>query len=172
MLRYPILIETGDDDHPYGVIIPDLLGCHSVGDTLDEALSNAEEAASLWLDVAMDDGLTIPPPSNPASLEVPQGWMMGVVSIDPSVLDDTIERVNVTLPRRVLARLDAAARQAGESRSGYIASLTLMAPTRSAHHFAHGDPSPASLNQPLLSRDDVLSVNEYLTRAAASLRDK
>ena len=47
------------------------------------------------------------------------------MTIDPSVLDDTVERVNVTLPRRVLARLDAQARAAGETRSGYLAKLTL-----------------------------------------------
>jgi len=40
-------------------------------------------------------------------------------------MDDTIERVNITLPRRILARIDAKARAAGESRSGYIAHLAL-----------------------------------------------
>jgi predicted DNA-binding protein len=34
--------------------------------------------------------------------------------------------VNITLPRRVLHRLDALARNAGETRSGYIAHLTLV----------------------------------------------
>jgi metal-responsive CopG/Arc/MetJ family transcriptional regulator len=38
--------------------------------------------------------------------------------------------VNITLPRRVLRRLDALARAAGESRSGYIAHLTLEEPRR------------------------------------------
>ena len=46
---------------------------------------------------------------------------------DPALLDDTIERVNITLPRRVLRRLDALAKAAGESRSGFIAHLTLEA---------------------------------------------
>jgi metal-responsive CopG/Arc/MetJ family transcriptional regulator len=41
------------------------------------------------------------------------------------LLDDTIERVNISLPRRVLRRLDASARAAGESRSGFIAHLAL-----------------------------------------------
>ena len=39
----------------------------------------------------------------------------------PAALDDTVERVNITLPRRVLRRLDEEARAAGETRSGYIA---------------------------------------------------
>lgn len=54
-----------------------------------------------------------------------QGWAFGVISLDPALLDDAAERVNITLPRRVLKRLDAHARTAGESRSGYIARLTL-----------------------------------------------
>ena len=53
------------------------------------------------------------------------GWSFGVVTVDPAILDDTTERVNITLPRRVLERLDAQARRAGESRSRYIAQMTL-----------------------------------------------
>jgi metal-responsive CopG/Arc/MetJ family transcriptional regulator len=47
--------------------------------------------------------------------------------VDPAFLEDQTERVNITLPRRVLARLDAKARAAGENRSGFIAHLALMA---------------------------------------------
>jgi HicB_like antitoxin of bacterial toxin-antitoxin system len=52
--------------------------------------------------------------------------------IDPALLEDTTEGVNITLPRRVLKRLDALARAADESRSGYIAHLTLEVPRRAA----------------------------------------
>jgi metal-responsive CopG/Arc/MetJ family transcriptional regulator len=57
---------------------------------------------------------------------------LGVITLDPALLDDTIERVNITLPHRVLRRLDAMARAAGESRSGYIVHLTLEEPRRTA----------------------------------------
>ncbi|WP_159014083.1 type II toxin-antitoxin system HicB family antitoxin [Acidisoma sp. S159] len=53
------------------------------------------------------------------------GWTFGVITLDPALLDDTVERVNITLPRHVVKRLDALTRAAGESRSGYIAHLTL-----------------------------------------------
>lgn len=39
-MRYPIVIERGDDTHAYGVVVPDLPGCFSAGDTLDEAYVN------------------------------------------------------------------------------------------------------------------------------------
>ena len=60
------------------------------------------------------------------------GWMLGVITLDSALLDDTSERVNITLPRRVLRRLDALADAAGESRSGYIAQLTLEERRQSA----------------------------------------
>jgi metal-responsive CopG/Arc/MetJ family transcriptional regulator len=42
-------------------------------------------------------------------------------------LSDKAERVNISLPARVLRRIDAAAKAANESRSGYIAHLALRA---------------------------------------------
>jgi len=132
-MRYPIAIEPGTDVTAFGVVIPDLPGCFSAGDTLDEAVAGAEEAAAAWIDTALDAGEAIPAPTsldamrrNPAYA----GWAFGVITIDPALLDDTTERVNITLPRRVLKRLDAQARAAGESRSGYIAQLTLEEPRR------------------------------------------
>jgi metal-responsive CopG/Arc/MetJ family transcriptional regulator len=41
------------------------------------------------------------------------------------MLDDKLERVNISLPRRVLHRLDARARDAGETRSGFIALMVV-----------------------------------------------
>jgi predicted RNase H-like HicB family nuclease len=130
-MRYPIVIEPETEATAFGVIVPDLPGCFSAGDSLDEALAAAEEAAAAWIDAALDAGETIPAPSELAAIRANpdyDGWAVAVVTIDPALLDDTIERVNITLPRRVLRRLDARARAAGESRSGFIAHLTLEGP--------------------------------------------
>jgi predicted RNase H-like HicB family nuclease len=127
-LRYPIAIEPGTESAAFGVVVPDLPGCFSAGDTLDEAMANAEEAIAAWIDAALDAGEQIPAPSSLEAMRAnPQyaGWVYGVVGVDPALLDDKTERVNVTLPRRVLRRLDAMAKAAGESRSGFIAKLTL-----------------------------------------------
>jgi hypothetical protein len=56
-----------------------------------------------------------------------KGWTWALVEIDPAFLSDEIERINITLPKRVLARLDAKAKLAGENRSAFIAHLALMA---------------------------------------------
>ncbi len=128
-MRYPLAIEVGDEDHAFGVVVPDLPGCFSAGDTLDEAMINAEAAVTAWIDVMLDSDQPIPQPSTIDRLrsEHPEmaDWVWAVVNVDPARLDDKIARINITLPRRVLARLDAAARSAGETRSGYIARLAL-----------------------------------------------
>ncbi len=127
-MRYPIAIEPGSASTAFGVVVPDLPGCFSAGDTLDAALAGAEEAAAAWIDAALDAGEAIPPPGSVDDLRrnpAYDGWIFGVVTLDPTLLDDTTERVNITLARRVLRRLDALARAAGQTRSGYIAHLTL-----------------------------------------------
>jgi predicted RNase H-like HicB family nuclease len=127
-MRYPIAIETGDETKAFGVVVPDLPGCYSAGDDLDSAIAGAEEAATAWIDAALDAGEAIPMPSHLDDLRNKpsfSGWVFGVITIDPALLDDSVERVNITLPRRVLLRLDALAKAAGESRSGYVAQLTL-----------------------------------------------
>ncbi|HVM97790.1 MAG TPA: type II toxin-antitoxin system HicB family antitoxin [Candidatus Acidoferrales bacterium] len=129
-IRYPIAIEPGTDHTAWGVAVPDLPGCFSAGDTFDEALDNAHKAVEAWIDAVIEDGGAIPPPGPiEAHYSDPEfaGWTWGIVEIDPMRIDTSVERVNVTLPRRVLARLDAIARAHGESRSGTIARLALEA---------------------------------------------
>jgi predicted RNase H-like HicB family nuclease len=129
-MRYPIAIETGDAKHAYGVVVPDLPGCFSAGDTLDEALDNAKEAVELWLESVLDDDGVVPAPRTIAEHHANpdfDGWTWAVVSIDLAELSNHAERVNITLPARVLRRIDRAAKEAGESRSGYIAKRALAA---------------------------------------------
>ena len=120
-MRYPVAIEPGSETTAYGVVVPDFPGCFSAGDTLDEAMLNVEQAVTLWIDTAFDAGQSIPVPSSMDAVRARAefaGWIFAVVTVDPADLDDTIERVNITLPRRVLRRIDAKARDAGETRSG------------------------------------------------------
>ena len=62
-MRYPVSIEIGDQDTAFGIVVPDLPGCFSAGDTLDEAMLNAEEAVAAWIDATLDSGGAIPRPS-------------------------------------------------------------------------------------------------------------
>ena len=128
-MRYPIAIEPGTDATAWGVVVPDLPGCFSAGDTMEEALIQAEEAVTAWIETILDAGQAIPQPSAIDALRAAhpefEGWLWGLVKIDPAMLDNTLERVNISLPRRVLHRLDARARKAGETRSGFIARMAI-----------------------------------------------
>eukprot|EP00825_Cyclidium_porcatum_P002506 TRINITY_DN11154_c0_g1_i1.p1 TRINITY_DN11154_c0_g1~~TRINITY_DN11154_c0_g1_i1.p1 ORF type:complete len:144 (-),score=2.40 TRINITY_DN11154_c0_g1_i1:23-454(-) len=129
-MRYPIAIEQGGDDQAFGVVVPDLPGCFSAGDTLDEAVDNAKEAIEFWLETVIDDGGAVPSPKSIAEHQAnPEfaGWIWAVVPVDLAALSDKVERVNITLPARILRRIDAAAKASGETRSGFIARRSLAA---------------------------------------------
>lgn len=46
-MKFLIAIEPGSEHTAYGVTVPDLPGCFSAGDTLEEALDNTREAIAL-----------------------------------------------------------------------------------------------------------------------------
>jgi predicted RNase H-like HicB family nuclease len=53
MMKLKVLIRP-ESVGGYSVSAPALPGCHSQGETLEEALENIREAAALWLDVAAE----------------------------------------------------------------------------------------------------------------------
>ena len=55
-MLYPIAIEPGDETHAFGVIVPDIPGCFSAGDTLEEAYANAKEAIAGHLELLVEMG--------------------------------------------------------------------------------------------------------------------
>jgi predicted RNase H-like HicB family nuclease len=62
-LNYPITFYP-EDEGGYTVIIQDLEGCISEGDTLEEAMENILGAKQAWLEIAWQYGDDIPLPSN------------------------------------------------------------------------------------------------------------
>ena len=63
-LPYRIELIPDVDEGGYGVLIPDLPGCISVGNTVDEAIANIEDAKKEWISAALEDGIYIPEPQN------------------------------------------------------------------------------------------------------------
>ena len=59
-MRYPTTIKPGTDTSAGGVAVPSLPGCYSVGDTLEEAMIQAEDAITGWIEAAIDDGQDMP----------------------------------------------------------------------------------------------------------------
>lgn len=127
-MKYPVVIEPATATTAFGVVVPDLPGCFSAGDTIEEALDNAHEAIELWIESVLDDGGIVPVPSSIDAWRKRRefkGWIWALVAIDLSTLEGKAERVNITLPSRVLRRIDAKAAERGETRSGFLANAAL-----------------------------------------------
>ena len=134
-MRYPIAIEIGNDQNAYGVVVRDLPGCFSAGETLDEAIANAEEAILLYLEDAVDEGRAPPAPSRLETLRASRdyaGWTWAVVDVDLAKLSNKATRVNITLPDRLLNSIDNYAQKHGETRSGFLARAAMEAMSRDA----------------------------------------
>ena len=61
--RYPIVIYK-DSDSDYGMVVPDLPGCYTIGNTIADVLTQAVEAIELHLEGMLRDGDPIPEPKN------------------------------------------------------------------------------------------------------------
>lgn len=104
MADYIALIHK-DADSAFGVSFPDLPGCISVGETLEEARANAEEAPALHVDGMIEDGETLPAPSALDEVMANPGNRDRVVILVPlKTAPPRTVRVNITLPRRRCAR--------------------------------------------------------------------
>ncbi len=64
-MRYTVILER-EDDGGYHAFAPALVGCHSQGDTLDEAVENVKEAMEVYLESLAAHGEPIP--ENPYSI--------------------------------------------------------------------------------------------------------
>ena len=62
MPHYVAVIEEEGADKAVGIWFPDLPGCFSAGDDLDEALRNAPEAIRLYADSLAEEGRALPSP--------------------------------------------------------------------------------------------------------------
>jgi len=61
-LSYPITLYP-EPDGGYTVMLADLLGCISQGDSLEEAVNNIQEAKVAWIETAWEYGDEFPLPT-------------------------------------------------------------------------------------------------------------
>jgi len=58
-MRYTVILEP-EEEGGFHVWCPALKGCHSQGETQEEALANIQEAIALYLESLRDAGLPLP----------------------------------------------------------------------------------------------------------------
>ena len=70
------------EDVGFSVSVPDLDGCFTQGDTLDEAYSMAFDAIGLCVSDLLDSKKKLPQPSNPKSLKYDESDFVALVEFD------------------------------------------------------------------------------------------
>jgi predicted RNase H-like HicB family nuclease len=129
-MKFIIAIEPAKETTAFGVVVPDLPGCFSAGDTLDKAVDNAREAIELWCETVIEDGGDVPVAKTLAEHQIDPdfaGWIWAVVEVPVERYFGPAEKLNITLPRLLLAKIDEYARSHGETRSGFLAEAARMA---------------------------------------------
>lgn len=104
MDKYTFIAKlTHDSENGYTIEFPDLPGCITEGDNLEECNRNAKEALSLHLFGMEEDHDDIPNPIGPEEIEVEKGQLLMPVTVYmKNVRDDMRNKVvskTVTLPR-------------------------------------------------------------------------
>jgi len=116
--RYPAILHT-DDGIGYGVTIPDLPGCFTTGETLDETLASVQEAVEACL-LDVDEAPQASPATKVLGTAEAEGGILAFIEVDLAFLDREPIRVNISVPRNRLERIDAAAKEMGMTRSGFL----------------------------------------------------
>ncbi len=62
-LKYPALVQE-DPVGGYFVTHPDLDGCMSEGDTVEEAVANLADAREIWIETRLENGYPVPEPTS------------------------------------------------------------------------------------------------------------
>jgi len=127
-MRYPVAIQK-DEDSCYGVTVPDIPGCFSAGESLDEAIKNVQEAISAHLEILAEDNHLAPKPSvvdiytnNPDYT----GATWAYVEVDTSPFLGKTEKATITLPKLLIKKIDAFVANGGaKNRSAFLADSAI-----------------------------------------------
>jgi predicted RNase H-like HicB family nuclease len=120
----PIAIEPGDENHAFGVVVPDMPGCYAAGDKLEETYANAKEAVDAHLETLIDEGT---PLSERRTLDQHRlnpdfaGFTWGSVTTRNIAALKKAIRINLSLPEALLHDIDAYAQASRLSRSAFLA---------------------------------------------------
>lgn len=121
-MKFTIAIEPGTAKTAFGVVVPDLPGCFSAGDTVEEAFDNARAAIEAYCEL-MSEKEEVPNPKPMSEWHADKaykGWTWGIVEVPVERFFGPAEKINITVPARILTRIDAYAQSHGETRSGFL----------------------------------------------------
>ncbi len=121
-MKYPVLIHK-EDETEYGVTIPDIPGCFTLGGSVDDAIQNVQDAVELYYE---GEDIDAPPEASDiaALMKKPdlytEGGFWFLVDVDFSFLSKEVVRVNITVPKYKLAAIDRKAANRRKTRSAFL----------------------------------------------------
>jgi len=121
-MKFIVVLHT-DDGSSYGVTVPDLPGCFSAGDSMEEALESVREAIDLHVETLIEDKVEIPVATAMSILQANPDYANGVWAVVDVPVEKYLgpaEKINITVPKLILARIDEYAKKHGQSRSGFL----------------------------------------------------
>lgn len=124
--RYIVVVDGKPG--AYGMYVPDMPGCTSMGESFAELLANAQEALQLWARDALESNERLPKPRSIEAIrkdpEVARDLADGgVLAVIPLVVETgRAVKANLSLDAGLLAAIDEAAAARGLTRSAFLAS--------------------------------------------------
>lgn len=94
---YPAIFE--EENGKYYVTVPDLSGCHTTGDDLQDAIEMARDAVEMWLCIAEDQKEAIPKPT--ANLQTEKGfvsWIDADTTLYRKMTDNKAVKKTLSIP--------------------------------------------------------------------------
>jgi predicted RNase H-like HicB family nuclease len=160
------LIHEGNGE--FAAVFPDFPGLIAVGGSMDGVIAKAGRLLAAEVEGMVEDGLELPPvrslstlTNDPLFREESAGALVALV---PCTASAGMIRVSVALERTLLGEVDRAAREAGETRSKFLAEAVrrrLAADRAGASGAAAPDPPPAA------SPAEVQEMMESIRRSLA-----
>jgi predicted RNase H-like HicB family nuclease len=116
---YPAVLERGPKQ-TFGVWFPDFPDCVAGGKSQEETLERAQRGLAAAVVGLAEQEKPMPEPTAMEKIVIPKGCdfiAFMVVSVEPP---DLSERVNVYLPKKLIARADKMASEMGMNRSSFF----------------------------------------------------
>lgn len=107
---YTAVFTPTEDGTEYYASVPDLPGCITTGDTLEDALEQISDAMSIWLVAAEDEERAIPAPTAQGQIAHTAESVFSLVQADTiayrAQIDTRAVRKNVSLPAWMASMAD------------------------------------------------------------------
>jgi len=111
-MRYVYAAIFNPEGDKYNVSFPDLPGCLTFGDTLEDAVYMAQDALCLWLYHSEEEKEPIPAASHPKNIEADGEDFVMAVSVDTNdyrrFYENKLVKKNLNIPSWLNAKAEAA----------------------------------------------------------------